>query len=201
MKLYDLELSGNCYKVRLFLSLLDIDYELVPVDFMGKQHKSPEFLKLNPLGQIPVLEDGDLVLRDSQAILVYLAKKYGGEDWFPTDAVGIGIVTQWLSTAANEIARGPADARVGTKFGFGIDVIAAQKKAQPILNLIEQHLNKSKNHWLALNRPTIADIACFPYIALAPEGGISLENYPAINKWCNQIKKLPNFLEISGIRK
>ena len=113
----------------------------------------------------------------------------------------MGIVTQWLSTAANEIARGPADARVGTKFGFGIDVIAAQKKAEPILNLIEQHLSQTENQWLALNRPTIADIACFPYIALAPEGGISLENYPAINKWCNQIKKLPNFLEISGIRK
>ena len=168
---------------------------------MGKQHKTPEFLQLNPLGQIPVLKDGDLVLRDSQAILVYLAKKYGGEAWFPSNAAGMGIVTQWLLTAVNEIARGSADARVGTKFGFGIDVIAAQKKAQPILNLIEQHLNKSKNQWLALNRPTIADIACFTYIALAPEGGISLENYPAINKWCNQIKKLPNFLEISGIRK
>ncbi|MEM7715573.1 MAG: glutathione S-transferase family protein [Cyanobacteria bacterium P01_A01_bin.68] len=201
MKLYNLELSGNCYKVRLFLSLLDIDYELVPVDFMAQEHKSPEFLQLNPLGQIPVLQDDDLVLRDSQAILVYLAKKYGGEAWFPSDAVGMGIVTQWLSTAANEIARGPADARVGTKFGFGIDVIAAQKKAQPILNLIEQHLSKFENHWLALNHPTIADIACFPYIALAPEGGVMLELYPAIIQWCNQIKKLPNFLEISGIRK
>lgn len=201
MKLYDLELSGNCYKVRLFLSLLDIDYELVPVDFMAGEHKSPEFLKLNPLGQIPVLEDGDLILRDSQAILVYLAKKHGGEAWFPSDAVGMGIVTQWLSTAANEIARGPADARVGTKFGFGIDVDAAQKKAQPILNLIEQHLSKSENQWLALNRPTIADIACFPYIALAPEGGVMLDKYPAINKWCNSIKKLPNFIEMPGIEK
>jgi len=201
MKLYDLELSGNCYKVRLFLSLLDIKYELVPVDFMAKEHKSPEFLKLNPLGQIPVLEDGDLILRDSQAILVYLAKKHGGEAWFPSDAVGMAIVTQWLLTAANEIARGPADARVGTKFGFGIDVDAAQKKAEPILNLIEQHLSKSENQWLALNRPTIADIACFPYIALAPEGGIMLDKYPAIIQWCDRIKKLPNFIEMPGIIK
>lgn len=201
MKLYDLQLSGNCYKVRLFLSLLDIDYELVPVDFMAKEHKSREFLKLNSWGEIPVLEDGDLILRDSQAILVYLAKKYGREDWFPSDAAEMGIVTQWLSTAANEIARGPADARVGTKFGFGIDVNAAQKKAEPILNLIEQHLSKPENQWLALNRPTIADIACFPYIALAPEGGINLNNYPAIIQWCNSVKKLPNFIEMPGITK
>ncbi len=197
MKLYDLELSGNCYKVRLFLSLLDIKYELVPVDVVAKQQKSPEFLQLNPFGQVPVLEDGDLVLRDSQAILVYLAKKHGGEAWFPSDAAGMAQVTQWLLTAANEIARGPADARVGTKFGFGINVDAAQKKAEPILSVIEQHL--TQNQWLALNRPTIADIACFPYIALAPEGGVMLDKYPAINQWCNSIKKLPNFIEMPGI--
>ncbi|MBV6621384.1 MAG: glutathione S-transferase [Rivularia sp. (in: Bacteria)] len=198
MKLYDLELSGNCYKVRLFLSLLDIKCELVPVDFMAKEHKSPEFLQLNPLGQIPVLQDDDLVLRDSQAILVYLAKKYGG-DWFPNDAKNMGLVTQWLSTAANEIARGPADARVGTKFGFGINVDIARQKAEKILPAIEKHLRL--HEWLALDYPTIADIACFPYIALAPEGGVSLDKYPAINQWCDRIKKLPNFIEMPGISK
>ncbi len=199
MKLYNLELSGNCYKVRLFLSLLDINYELIPVNLMAGEHKTPEFLKLNPLGQVPVLEDDGLVLRDSQAILVYLAKKakkHGGEAWFPSDAAGMAQVTQWLLTAANEIARGPGDARVGTKFG-GINVDAAQKKAESILNLIEQHL--TKNEWLVLNRPTIADIACFPYIALAPEGGVMLDKYPAINQWCDRVKKLPNFIEMPGI--
>ena len=199
MKLYDLELSGNCYKIRLFLSLLDIKYELVPVDFMNGQHKSPEFLQLNPLGQIPVLEDDDLVLRDSQAILVYLAKKHGGEAWFPSDAVGIALVTQWLSTAANEIARGPNDARLSKKFGFAINLDAAQQKAESILSIIEQHLTKYQ--WLALNRPTIADIACFPYIALAPEGGVILDKYPAIIQWCDRIKKLPRFIEMPGIGK
>ena len=199
MKLYDLELSGNCYKIRLFLSLMNVKYELVPVDFMNGQHKSPEFLQLNPLGQIPVLEDDDLVLRDSQAILVYLAKKHGGEAWFPSDAAGMAQVTQWLSIAANEIARGPNDARLSKKFGFAINLDAAQKKAESILNLIEQHL--TKHQWLALNRPTIADIACFPYIALAPEGGVTLDKYPAIIQWCDRIKKLPRFIEMPGIGK
>lgn len=200
MKLYDLELSGNCYKIRLFLSLLDIDYELVPVDLMAGEHKSPEFLQLNPWGEVPVLEDGDLILRDSQAILVYLAKKHGG-DWFPSDAAEMALVTQWLSTAANEIARGPNDARLNKKFGFAIDLDTAQQKAEIILNLIEQHLSKFENQWLALNRPTIADIVCFPYIALAPEGGVMLDKYPAINQWCDRLKKLPNFIEMPGISK
>lgn len=160
MKLYDLELSGNCYKVRLFLSLLEIDYELLPVDFKAGQHKSSQFLQLNPLGQIPVLEDEGLILRDSQAILVYLAKKHGGETWLPNDAAGMARVTQWLSTAANEIARGPNDARLNKKFGFAIDLKTAQQKVESILNIIERHL--ARHQWLALERPTIADLACFP---------------------------------------
>ena len=197
MKLYDLELSGNCYKVRLFLSLLNVEYELVAVDFLAEQHKSPEFLQLNPLGQIPVLEDDSLVLRDSQAILVYLAKKYGGEAWLPSDPAGMAQVTQWLSTAANEIARGPNDARLNQKFGFAINLEAAQQKAESILNIVEQHL--TQHQWLALARPTIADIACFPYIVLAPEGGVILDKYPAIKQWCDRIKQLPNFVEMPKI--
>lgn len=197
MKLYNLKLSGNCYKVRLFLSLLEIEYELVPVDFMAGEHKSPEFLQLNPWGQIPVLEDDGLILRDSQAILVYLAKKYGNEAWLPNDAIGMAQVVQWLSTAANDIARGSNDARLNKKFGFAIDLQAAQQKAETILEIIERHLNQ--HQWLALEHPTIADIACFPYIALAPEGGVSLDKYPAIARWCDRIKQLPGFIAMPGI--
>ena len=77
MKLYDYVLSGNCYKIRLLATFLDIDYEAVAVDFYpGREHKSAAFLKLNPLGQIPVLEDDGLIIRDAQAILLYLANKY-----------------------------------------------------------------------------------------------------------------------------
>ena len=197
MKLYDLELSGNCYKVRLFLSFLGLKYDLVPVDFMVGQHKSSEFLRLNPLGEIPVLEDDGLILRDSQAILIYLAKKYGGEMWLPSDPAGMAQVAQWLSTAANEIARGPNDARLNRKFGFAVDLEIAQQKAESILTIIEQHL--SQHQWLALDRPTIADIACFPYIALAPEGDVMLDRHPAINQWCDRIEKLPNFIKMPGI--
>jgi len=199
MKLHDFELSGNCYKVRLLLSLLEIKCELVPVNLMAREHKSPPFLQLNPLGEVPVLEDDGLILRDSQAILVYVAKKYGSEAWLPNAPAEMAQIVQWLSTAANEIARGPADARRHKKFGFAVDFEMAQQKSELILSIIEQHL--CDRQWLVLDRPTIADLACFPYIALAPEGGLMLDKYPVVEQWCDRIKQLPNFIEMPGISK
>ena len=197
MKLYDLELSGNCYKVRLFCALLDLPLTLEPVDTRNGEHKQPAFLALNPLGQIPVLVDGEVVLRDSQAILVYLARKTERSDWLPLEAGPLATVMQWLSTAANELARGPADARAGVKFGRQLDVELARAKAFSILGIIDTHLGRQR--WLACDRPTIADIACFPYIALAPEGGIGLEPYSNIKGWMNRIASLPGYISMPGI--
>ncbi|RMS42915.1 Glutathione S-transferase protein, partial [Pseudomonas amygdali pv. photiniae] len=83
MKLYDLQASGNCYKVRLFAALAHIELEVVAVDFLNGEHKKPPLSDLNPLGELPVLQDGPVVLRDSQAILIYLAGEYGGLAWWP----------------------------------------------------------------------------------------------------------------------
>ena len=197
MKLYDLELSGNCYKVRLFAALAKIELELVPVDFMGGEHKRPPLTNLNPWGELPILEDGKVVLRDSQAILVYLAAQYGDENWLPRDAAGLGEVAQWLSTSANEIQNGPGAARLVDKFGYAIDKANTLQRAARILPLIEAHL--AAHQWLALGRPTIADCAVMPYVALAPEGGISLEAYPNIRQWIARIKALPGFIPMPGI--
>ena len=199
MKLYNVELSGNCYKIRLFLSLLNLNAEIIPIDILNNEQKSASYLKINPLGEIPALQDNGLVLRDSQAILVYLAKQYGSEDWLPSNPAEIARVIQWLSTASNEIARGLADSRYYTKFKIDLDIETAHKKSTAILNIIDRHLeNKS---WLELNRVTIADIACFPYIALAGEGGISLEPYTNIRLWIDRIKSLPGFIPMPGIDK
>src|SRR5262245_45013295 len=172
LKLHDLELSGNCYKVRLFCALLGIPLKLVPVDFIAGAHKRTPLIERNPFGEIPILEDGELVLRDSQAILVYLARKYGDETWLPTDAVGMAEVVSWLMVAENEIARGPNDARLHDKFGFKLDIEQARAKAVRIIGLLETWLGR--HEWLAAGRATIADIACMPYVALAHEGGLSL---------------------------
>ena len=140
MKLYDLSLSGNCYKVRLFAALAGIPLEIVAVDFLSGEHKRPPLSDLNPWCEIPILVDGDVVLRDSQAILVYLAGRYGGEQWLPKDPAGMGAVAQWLSTAANEVQNGPASARLVDKFGYAIDKADTLRRAARILPLIDSHL-------------------------------------------------------------
>jgi glutathione S-transferase len=197
LKLHDLELSGNCYKIRLFCSLLGLDLDMTPVDFLGGAHKKTPLIDKNPFGEIPVFEDGNVVLRDSQAILVYLARKYGGESWLPTDAVGMAEVVSWLMVAENEVARGPNDARLHDKFGYKLDVEKAREKAKHIIGLMEKHL--AKRDWLALGRPTIADIACMPYVALSHEGGVSLQPYPRVRAWIDRIKAVPGFITMPAL--
>jgi len=87
MKLHEVALSGNCHKVRLLLSMLGLSYESVAVDLAAGEHHTPAYLALNPFGEVPTLVDGDVAIRDSQAILVYLASCYGGERWWPQDPV------------------------------------------------------------------------------------------------------------------
>nr|WP_298415551.1 glutathione S-transferase [uncultured Halomonas sp.] len=197
MDLYDLELSGNCYKVRLFLALIGQDYMLRPVAFLEGEHKSEDFIARNPFGEIPVLVDGSVLLRDSQAILVYLARKYALEDWYPTHAHEEAEVLQWLMVAENEIARGPNDARLYDKFGFPINVAEARIKAARVLEILDKHL--SDRDWLALGRPTIGDIACFPYVALSHEGAVSLAPYRAVRAWLERVKSLPDFIPMPAI--
>lgn len=196
-KLYDLELSGNCYKVRLLCALIGVPLEIIPVDFLAGEHKKAPLIELNPYGEIPIFQDGNVLLRDSQAILIYIARKWGGEDWLPTSAEGLANVCQWLMTAENEIARGPNDARLHDKFGYELDASLARKKSQRILELMEAHL--SNQPWLALGRPTIADIACMPYVALGHEGGVHLDSYPAIRAWIGRIKDLPGYIGMPAI--
>lgn len=197
LKLYDFVLSGNCHKVRLLLSSLGLEYETVAVDLKAGEHKQPPFLQLNPFGQVPVLTDGDVVLRDSQAILVYIARRYGSTDWLPEDAAALGNVMQWLSTAAKEIANTVATARLHYLFGASVDIAAVEKQSYTLLQVMDDHL--ATRHWLATDRPTIADIACFPYLGLAADGKLSLEAYPHIVAWIDRIKTLPGYVGMPGL--
>ncbi len=194
MKLYDISLSGNCYKVRLFLSLLDKEYETIPVNTAAGDTRTAMFLKLNPRGQVPVLEDHDLVIWDSTAILMYLARRYGNESWLPRDAIELAMVGQWLAVAQNEILYGIARARAMLLFKRAGDLQEYQTIGTGILEVMEQHLEN--RDWLALKHPTIADIACYPYVLLAPDAGITLEHYPAIQAWIDRIKTLPDYKDM-----
>jgi len=197
LKLYDFEDSGNAYKARLLLALLNLPYEKVQVELFKGEHKQPPFLKLNPRGQVPVLADGDYVVWDSLAVLVYLARKHGGESWLPTDAEAMGEVMQWMAVSENELLYGAGRARVINKFGFPGNLDAAQSMARGILDVMERHL--TTRDWLACAHSTIADVACFPYTALIPDGGIPLDPYPGIRAWIARVKSLPGFVPMPGI--
>ena len=136
MKLYDFELSGNCYRARLFLSLLGLQYELRPVDLVKGEQRQPWFLELNPRGQVPTLEDDGTVVWDSMAVLVYLARKYGGEKWLPSSAEGMAEVMQWLALMENESLYGLAKARIICKFKYAGNLDEAKALGAPCIVLV-----------------------------------------------------------------
>jgi glutathione S-transferase len=193
MKLYFGEVSGNSYKIRILLSLLKAPHEVVMIDMKNKGHKAPEFLKLNPRGEVPVLQDGNVVLWDSAAILAYIARKHGGEQWFPAEPGAMAQVLQWVALAGNEIQFGLQYARRGILHGRWTAGTLEQGQAmgRVALEALERQLKTTD--WLALGRTTIADVACFPYIETAPESKVALEPYPGVIKWLERCRKLPGW--------
>jgi glutathione S-transferase len=197
MKLYDFGISGNAYRVRLFLSLLGLQVERIEVDLLSGAQRDAAFLALNPRGQVPVLEDDGVVIWDSMAILVYLARRYGGERWLPLDAVAMAHVMQWLAVMENETLYGLARARVIVRLGRPGNLEEAQALGRKGLAVMEQRLARAD--WLAADHPTIADVGCMPYVAMAPEGGIGLEPYPAVIAWLARLAELPGYLPPPGV--
>ncbi len=205
IKLYDYELSGNCYKLRMLMSMLDVDYQTVPIDFYpGREHKSDWFVRINPLGQLPVLDDDGLVLRDAQAILVYLAAKYDRSGkWYPTDdAALLGQIGQWMSFA-DGITSTASAARLHDGLFYDFDIDACRAGAHRLFRILDEHLwfaERQGHRWICpADHPTVADLACFPYIALSEEGGISRQDYPAIRRWMDRVKRIPGFIVMSGV--
>ncbi|KQO49414.1 glutathione S-transferase [Methylobacterium sp. Leaf86] len=202
MKLFHMALSGHAHRARLFLSLVGADCEIVEVDLAAGAHKTPDFLALNPFGQVPVLVDGDVVVPDSNAILVYVAKTLGRTDWLPEDALAAARVQRWLSVAAGPIAFGPAAARLITVFGARFDTAEVIARAHQILGHLEAEL--TGRDWIAADHPTIADVALYSYVAAAPEGNVDLGPYSEIRAWLGRIEALPGFVPFpttaSGLR-
>lgn len=192
VKLYRHPLSGHSHRVELMLSLLDVPTELVFVDLMKGAHKTPEFLALNRFGQVPVIDDNGTVLADSNGILVYLASKYGNGEWLPSDPVEQAKVQRWLSVAAGQISSGPATARLITVFGAGYDAADAIKRSHALLQVMEDELANSA--FLAGDKATVADVAAYTYVAHAPEGNVSLEDYPNVRAWLARVEALPKFV-------
>ena len=203
IKLYNFPRSGHAHRVELMLSLLKLPTELILVDLAKGEHKQPAFLALNAFGQVPVIDDQGVVLADSNAILVYLAQKYGNGRWLPADPVGAAKVQRWLSAAAGPIAFGPARARLITVFGAPYNAAEVIAYAHTVLKVIDHELTNTP--YLAGTEPTIADVAAYSYIAHAPEGNVSLDEYANIRAWLARIEALPGFVgmprTVAGLQK
>lgn len=192
IRLYRYALSGHAHRVQLMLSLLHLPFEMIDVDLGAGEHKAAAFLSRNPLGQVPVIEDGDFTLADSNAILVYLALSHDPQRrWLPADVRAQAAVQRWLGIAAGPLANGPAAARVAQLFKRPHNPQCAVL-ARQLFGVMEQHL--ASRDWLVGAGPTIADVAMYSYTAHAPEGGITLDAWPRLRAWLQRIEALPGFV-------
>lgn len=177
------------------LSLLDLPHELVEVDLAKGAHKAPAFLALNPFGQVPVLEHDDTRIADSNAILVYLAARWGAASWIPSDPPAAAAVQRWLSVAAGPLAYGPAAARRANVFGGRPPDAELVARSHALLGVMDAAL--AAQPYLATAEPSIADLANYTYVAHAPEGGVSLDDHPHVRAWLARIEALPGFVPMA----
>jgi glutathione S-transferase len=194
IQLYNYPRSGNCYKIRLLLSMLGLAYECIDIDLLKGESLTDEFKQINPRGQVPVLLDGDLVIWDSMAILVYLARRYADEGWMPDDPLTQARVMQWLAVSENELLYGLARARAVLVLGKPFDLEPCQQEGRAGLAVMEQQLSHAD--WLVGGDITVADIACYPYVSLAAEGEVSVQPYPAVCRWLERIEAMPGWLPL-----
>ena len=203
LTLYDFELSASCYKIRLLLSLLKLKYERVTVNFFpGFENRQPAFLKINPLGQLPALRDGDLMLRDAQAILAYLARKYDPTGrWLPSEPTALAEVLMWLFFTASELTAATA-ARLHDMLAFPADEVAVKKAARKAFRIMNDAMTGREHDgasWFVGNQATLADIALFPSIALSRDFGVEHDEYPALRRWMRRVRGLEGFIAMPGI--
>jgi glutathione S-transferase len=196
IRLYWFPLSGHAHRAELFLSLLRLPFERIEIDMPGGEHKSPEFLRRNPLGQVPVIEDGETTLADSNAILVYLATRYDASGrWYSADPLLRGRIQQWLSIAAGQLAAGPCVARLVKVFGLKLDYENARSIAARLFAHLDDHL--SRHEFFVGRSPSLADVALYSYTAHAPEGGVPLTPYPNVRAWLTRMEILDGFVPMA----
>lgn len=191
--------SINGYKVRLLLSMLGVPYELKELDMYAMEHKREPFLTLNPFGQMPALTDGAYTIADSHACLVYVARKYDPSGrWLPTDAEGEAKVAEWLSKSANEVHQGPWMKRAKIRRPDAIKLSDEEIDAR--CDHILRHMDAAlgSRDWLALGRPTIADISCFGPISMLKVSGYDTDKWPNVTRWLERIRALPGAHDIDG---
>jgi glutathione S-transferase len=201
--LYNYELDESCYKVRLALSLLGLQWQAIAVDvFPGKEHLTPPYLALNPSGRLPILRDGDLVLSGTEAILAHLARTHDPTGkWLPAQGTDFARVMQWLTFSAHDLGVTIA-ARQHSLFDTPGDEKSLRAASFRAIRIMDDHMTRrgfAQADWFAAGHATIADIALFPAFALSRDFGIDHDEYPALRRWARRFRALSGFKTMPGI--
>ncbi|MGV1894287.1 glutathione S-transferase family protein [Agrobacterium vitis] len=201
--LYNYDLDENCYRVRLLLSCLDVAYETLAIDMVpGREEQTPEMLALNPLGELPVLKDGEQVLYGTQAILAHLARAHDPSGtWLPLDPAVFSGVMQWTLFSAAPLGCAVTARRVALFGGPGdFEVLKASSRAA--FRIMDDHMTLRQMdgcEWFAGAGPTIADLALFPSFALSRDYGIDHDEFPALRRWIRRFRTVAGFRTMPGI--
>lgn len=192
MRLYDYDASGNCYKVRLLLALLDRDYERVPIDIFAGDTMTDAYGALNPARETPLLELEDgTILAQSNAILWFLGQ---GTAFLPELPVASAQVAQWLFFEQERVMSGIGSARFRTMTGRNPEAIPARfALGASALAMLESHLGDKL--YLVGERCTVADVACYAYTHVAEDAGYRLDEYPAVTAWLGRVSAQPDFID------
>ncbi len=196
MKIYDSAISGNSYKVRLLLRQLGTPCTIIEVDILKGESRTPEFLKINPNGRTPVLDDNGFVLAESNAILAYLAR---GTRFLPDERQRWALVFQWMFF--EQYSHEPYIATSRFLLQHRADTpdraqaLAVRREGGwAALRVMEGHLAKNA---FFVSDYTIADIALFAYTHVSHEGDFPLDDFPKIRAWLERVKAQPGFIPMS----
>jgi len=198
--LYSMRRSGNCYKVRLALAQLEIPHELIEIDILKGETRTPEFLAKNPSGHVPLLEvEPSRYIAESNAILWYIA---GQTPLVPDDRINRADMLQWMFFEQHSL-----EPNFGAAY-FWLTLVKGGRELQRhaledwmeegyrALGVMEKHL--ARNRFFAAGRYTIADIALYAYTHLAHECDFDLGGFPAVRGWLKRVANQPGHIAMDG---
>lgn len=201
--LYNYDLDENCYRVRLVASCLGVALTLHGIDmYPGREHLGAAMRALNPAGRLPVLQDGDLLLTQTEAILLHLAEAHAPASLLlPQDAATRARMMDWLAFCARDLGVA-AQARASAMLDAPGDAQALRASARACLRLMEDHMVKQGIRgcgFFAGPAATLADLALFPAFALSRDFNVDHDEFPALRLWARRVRRLPGFITMPGI--
>ncbi|MFS7930929.1 putative glutathione transferase [Helianthus anomalus] len=208
IKLYGILRSPPALRAMAALFEKDLDFEFVPVDFATREQKTPQFLALNPFGEVPVFEDGDFKLFESRAITKYVAEAYAdkGTDMVLKDPEKLAIQTMWMEVEGQKFD--PTSSKLGWElyfkqmFGLTDEAVVARagdkggQKLEDVLDVYEQRLTESK--YLGGDSFTLADLHHLPYlhILIGMKVKSLFDARPHVNAWASDILSRPAWVKV-----